>query len=1046
MPVELIIQSNEYLNQYKNGTTYAANTADVTYNLAATVMERIQYKSTLNVSWGFTATPSNTLTVQLMGGDLWRFKKGGGSLMDDGFSVGDDLDMIYTSNGTVYTIDGDVTIIQTDWMYVQFTSTPTGTNGGVSSNIILKGKSSLTALIYKFGLIDNAETFNTASKVSGNEQAFYASSLSIGVPQTMIPQGTYRDWVTGTVTIEKQLNIDAYTQQFDIIHDFIINPYYLDGQLSAIQNGYVRPLFAGGNTLKHVLECEFRTGLSNPNSSKTARMDWILGSVGDFGENMNGFNNLYSIASTSYENASALGADGILTAEQTVIRLTVEKTGGSFVSTDKIGGFISYLPTVSEYIDTITPFETNFIYDNLHCLADGVPVTGTGFIDEISATVSGGDILLVIKTTYTTAQQTILANATSPYFALAVQVGDVTLTNPNSDRVMILADALAYDTSPDIEGLITLNDFRYFAHDMVVGVDAGFTSYTGWNEDGVVITFDFDLDLSKAAFLNSFVVKLQAVNYVTLESFDLDSFEFDLGNIVSGGVQQINVNTTRGYTLQSGSQFNEVTLTTGALVGTMQNYTGTFAQKISWQEWIQNLAVDQVFYDSAEPNDNFNYKTSNYTNGLNLHVAGLAIYANVYGENATLGTSGNTDYILSANSFVTVYDYNEDNLSPSPRYTGTIETFTSDGVTNLGGAIQTNGDDTLVKTTWVDNLGTFVSLWNYYAIHRVEPVNAQGYSIEELSSINTPPTAQIPIPEPPSILLDMSIVSGDLVTTALVDGSAINTNINYKLSSRLQSPNRKSEVDMLTFYTFNGPPATPKTGIIVKTDATTQWDYSDGSALDVTYTPSHSFATLDDVYLVSANVDAYAGVTAITLDFEITANINLTNFTSITALDLQTNSALTSITNPTTAAIFTNYDLNACNITGVLNVSGLTGLGGTFDVSSNKFMTSITAPSTTQTFSNFDASNCLLTWFDLTPMTNLTESASVTIDLRNNSLSAADVNRFLVDLDGMATGGFAGRVITIDGTNAAPDGTSGGYDGTTAKANLITKTFTVTTN
>ena len=37
-------------------------------------------------------------------------------------------------------------------------------------------------------------------------------------------------------------------------------------------------------------------------------------------------------------------------------------------------------------------------------------------------------------------------------------------------------------------------------------------------------------------------------------------------------------------------------------------------------------------------------------------------------------------------------------------------------------------------------------------------------------------------------------------------------------------------------------------------------------------------------------------------------------------------------------------------------------------------------------------------------------------------------------------------VINVRGTNAAPDGSSGGYDGLTAKANLIAKGFTVNTN
>lgn len=73
------------------------------------------------------------------------------------------------------------------------------------------------------------------------------------------------------------------------------------------------------------------------------------------------------------------------------------------------------------------------------------------------------------------------------------------------------------------------------------------------------------------------------------------------------------------------------------------------------------------------------------------------------------------------------------------------------------------------------------------------------------------------------------------------------------------------------------------------------------------------------------------------------------------------------------------------------------------------------------------------------------------LDFRNNNMTAAEVNHMLVDLytlvsDEGSGGDYTGRQIKMDGTNAAPDGTSGGYDGLTAKANLISKGITVTTN
>lgn len=72
---------------------------------------------------------------------------------------------------------------------------------------------------------------------------------------------------------------------------------------------------------------------------------------------------------------------------------------------------------------------------------------------------------------------------------------------------------------------------------------------------------------------------------------------------------------------------------------------------------------------------------------------------------------------------------------------------------------------------------------------------------------------------------------------------------------------------------------------------------------------------------------------------------------------------------------------------------------------------------------------------------------NVTINFSNASpgLTAAQVNQALVELDAIMTGSFTGTV-TLTGSNAAPDTTSGGYNGTAAKASIIGKGRTVTSN
>jgi hypothetical protein len=198
-------------------------------------------------------------------------------------------------------------------------------------------------------------------------------------------------------------------------------------------------------------------------------------------------------------------------------------------------------------------------------------------------------------------------------------------------------------------------------------------------------------------------------------------------------------------------------------------------------------------------------------------------------------------------------------------------------------------------------------------------------------------------------------------------------------------------------------------------------------------------------------------------------------------------SAYATITLPTNNHHITSFDFYSCNITGVLDMSGLTGVGGAIRVWGNPLMTGLTMPTTlsgapaianlqghtcniTGTLDlsplavNFGGSvlfynnpnltgvilpstansvsqlffyGCNLSSFDITPLTGTLNGLSVRLD--SNNLNATNVNQVLIDLD---TKGWTGGVLNLGGTgNAAPTGA-----GITARTNLIGKGWTVTTN
>tara|TARA_R110000751_G_scaffold46884_4_gene105089 strand:+ start:6 stop:1811 length:1806 start_codon:yes stop_codon:yes gene_type:complete len=577
----------------------------------------------------------------------------------------------------------------------------------------------------------------------------------------------------------------------------MITPYYLDGELANLQTLIPPSILSGNSTLNYVYNPKFLRSLSNPNTEKSILIDNNIGSVAWYNENFNGFNVDYKINSISYkEQATGSLASGLLIGAKTTVTVEVEALNRSFVVGDKLGAFISYLPEQIEYTNTtLANVQDNFFYDNAFQVSGGSGGVGVeGLISNILVSSPlGSTVTMMFDVEYTSTQKAFLSSKfnTSPiYFAIGVQVGDISLTTTGSDRVMLLADVELYDQSPDISDLMHVTKNQIYPHNQQIGIGSGFSDMVSWNEDGLVVDFDFDLNLNLSAVMNSLEFKIVAYNPLTNQFWELDSYAFSPATaVVSGGVQQILANTTRNYILETSDQFNDVIINLGTQTAGLQKYSGRFAQKISWQDWILNNSTDTIFFDAAEPNTNFNDKASNYSL-LNNYEIRLAIFSNISGT-SPLGVSGATDYLfLSPN--ITVYDYEKDGLEP-PVWSCEIETFDAVNMTPLSGSVL-SGIDTLFRCTWTSINAPITSLADIWGINRIEITNQPSYEITEMSSLNLPlPTGQQLLKPSVGTLLDVTLVGGNVVMECLVDGSLVTTGTNYNLSSRIQHDTTPSE-------------------------------------------------------------------------------------------------------------------------------------------------------------------------------------------------------------------------------------------------------------
>lgn len=129
--------------------------------------------------------------------------------------------------------------------------------------------------------------------------------------------------------------------------------------------------------------------------------------------------------------------------------------------------------------------------------------------------------------------------------------------------------------------------------------------------------------------------------------------------------------------------------------------------------------------------------------------------------------------------------------------------------------------------------------------------------------------------------------------------------------------------------------------------------------------------------------------------------------------------------------------------------SGLTSLDLTpfnslivYRTDASTSLATFVAPTTTGTLTLVDITNCALSTYNI--VAGQTFSSSATWSADNNAMAVANVNELLVNLDTLLGAGTG--TLSLAGTNAAPDTTSGGFNGSAAKTSLQGKGWTVTTN
>ena len=774
MALSFYTKDTKWFDQFNNGQDFNSNLTKYKDNLAGYSIGRYKMQEDVifNVRYYFSQQTviSGSQVVNLNGVD-WKA---------EGFSVGDTVRVGYIdldNSNTVNLIDNcEIEFIGNDGQ-IGFSGLPISTNTNVSALYVILTSFS-TALIYNFGLVQNNEEYSNDSPITNNSMSWYGSDITNGGGAVdMIWRGTVQDSKSGSATIE-HIGIDDqnyyYYFQYRVTHDFTLFPYYLDGELTDLQNGLAPDYLRGDASLKYVNRYEFRRELSNPNTSKVFAQSDNLSSVAWFNENYNGFNNLYEIGTASYQDtATSSSSDGLQVGSKTTFITTIDKPTGNVSTNHSVIAYVSKLPTQSEYTNTTSDFETNWLYDSLGADVFSTE-TGTGAIKEIRVGASSTtQITVEVDVEFSPAQQ-LLLNVGDVY-VIGLGVQDNSASAGDEDGVCLLADSNDFVLSADIPDLATMPQFNIFDHEQL----NDYSDYSGWNEDGIYVECKLLIQRDKQAYINTVAALLVSYNPTTGDYFELDRFDFNWNDVVSGGVQQIFYQDTRGYQPSITTEMNKVNISLRNTTSTTATYEIKFGQKITWDTTTYNPNVNGDFYDSTKPQTNLNYKASNYSN-LEGYEIRLAVLTNLFGFD-DLGRSGNTDYLfLSPNINVNDYDTPTD-------ITGTIEVLDVATGTSLGTSPTVDRDSKL-RLTWSKS-GGITSDPSDWFINRI----FDGLTAFESSSI---------VATTGGILKDLTVTysGGDAIAECIIDYTKLEAGKTYSLSGRCKigsgvSQNAKLKTD-----------------------------------------------------------------------------------------------------------------------------------------------------------------------------------------------------------------------------------------------------------
>lgn len=520
------------------------------------------------------------------------------------FQLGDTIAVSGTASN-----DGSYTIV--DKISANEIRLGTALVNELSSTAEIVGTTPITALNYFYNLIENANAPSYISQIDGSVQKYFAFDLDATDTVTVVNFAGVGDksWQSGSATI-KGNGTDAYYQYFTITHNFLVIPYYVDGEYSDLIAGIKPYNFDNTNSLKYIAEFEGLYFKTDPNKKQTGAFVSNNGNVGWFDENFNTDLTNYSHTAIVHKTPTNITLPSVeITENLNTFTFDVTNTTDSpFVinTTPCILGF-SLLSDESDYTDATKTVEENFYIDRIETVvSDNIPVANGTYIENVNVEyISSSTVRVTGNFKFDASDVAYLSALSGKRYCMTFDVVDDALAIDVADRVTLLVDAneLYIDTSND--GLIAFDtDIVEMQDDTEVGV----ATTEAFPTDAMVIRSIIAFDYEANTTFETITAKIIAENN-SGDSFDLDVFTFDLSTQPKvSDITQINISQARAF-VPSGNSFMQniiVKRRSDLDAGNLYYYEIDFPILFRWEYWKALLGVNAAFYNTSLPNNGYN--------------------------------------------------------------------------------------------------------------------------------------------------------------------------------------------------------------------------------------------------------------------------------------------------------------------------------------------------------------------------------------------------------------------------------------------------------